>query len=328
MKSIFIAMPAMDDSELIPTIRDAYEKAKHPERVFFGVAVLWSRKSYLSEFLKGTEPWEDRVSFVEQRITAKNIWQTFGVGRGRKMASDLYNDQDYMLQCDSHTLFAENWDDQLIKLHNKAKRTLKLPKIILTGYAGHYSYVDGKRIPTTDGGRIRFPFMVEAARFSSIIPNWLDFPLPEDIKQPFFPCIKFNANFSFGDKAFAENTGVYEEAVFFEEELLQTLALTKAGFNLVFPHLKKHLICHLYSGHINDFGGYRTGLGHYVPPVNVKYMDAKTNTNYRSFLDDPANWPVIKKWERYAKTSLRYGVLRQNHIPEHYLNEPDSSLKS
>jgi len=328
METIFVAFPALDDSEVIPTIKDAFKKAKYPERVRLGVALLHSTGVYKRDFKSGIKPYKKQVRYSTTKVTARNVLETLGVGRGRKLAADLYGGEDYVLQVDSHTLFCKDWDEVLIGLHKEAVSSLSLDKVLLTGYSGHFHY-DGEnsRVPFTNDGKLRYPFISGEHRFSTTIPNWWDIPLPHDYPHKFAPCVKFNANFAFGDREFGKYNGVLEEAVFFEEELIQTINLTAAGFNLVFPVSNEPLICHLYSSHVNVYGGTRAGFHQYMSELVLQVFNKKTDENYLSFIEDPKNQAAIKKWERYSKCSLTYGPLRVNYIPGYYINQPDSDLK-
>lgn len=328
MNTIFVAFPALDDTEVIPTIVDAFLKAKHPERIYIGTALLYSTWRYKFDFKKGIKPYKDNVRYSTTKVTAFNVFETMGVGRGRKLASELYNNEDYVLQVDSHTLFPQDWDETLINLHKEATESLGLDKVLLTGYSGHFHYAgEGQREPVTDNGKLRYPFIHEEQRFSALMPNWWDVPLPPDYPHKFAPCVKFNANFAFGDRSFGEYSGVLEEAVFFEEELTQTINLTAAGFNFVFPVSNEPLICHLYSSHENLYGGNRAGFDSYMSELVLQVFNRRTNENYKSFVQDPKNQEAIKKWEKYAKCSLTFGPLKANYIPEYYINQPDSDLK-
>jgi len=328
MKTIYVTLPALDDSEVFATITDLFTKAKHPERVFVGVALLHSSRAYKQHFKKFAKQFKNQVRYSTLKVTGRNVFQTLGVGKGRKIASELYSKEDYVLQIDSHTWFATDWDETLISLHKEASETLGLKKVLLTGYSGHYHYsAKGTRVPSTDGGRLRYPFMDAVNRFSDVIPNWFDIPIPEDFPQKFVPCVKFNANFCFGGKEFGEYNGVLEEAVFFEEELTQTINLVENNFNLVFPVLVSPIICHLYSEHFNEFGGHRTSIPDYMTPLVARVFSAKTDENYIKFVKDPKNRLAIQKWEKYSKCSLTFGPLKPQHIPEYYINQPDSDLK-
>jgi hypothetical protein len=328
METIFVKFPALDDSEVFATIEDAFKKAKYPDRIFVGVALLYSTRRYKRDFKKFIKPYKEKVKYSGVKVTARNVFETLGVGKGRVLADSLYKNEDYVLQVDSHTWFCQDWDEKLIALHKKASKTLSLNKVILTGYSGHYNYTGpDTRNPTTNEGMLRYPFLHKEQRFSDVIPNWFDVPLPKDYPKEFVPCIKFNANFAFGDKEFGKYSGVLEDAVFFEEELTQTISLVKNGFNLVFPNIRFPLICHLYSEHANEYGGHRTGIPDYMSGMVSDIFTKNVDLNFTNFVNDPKNKDAIEKWEKYSKCSLTFGPLREHHIPDYYINQPDSDLK-
>ena len=65
----------------------------------------------------------------------------YGEAKGLPYARGLINDElltdeDYLLQLDSHHRFDKNWDDYLIRLHNKLLK--KSNKVIIGGYLPYY----------------------------------------------------------------------------------------------------------------------------------------------------------------------------------------------
>ena len=120
MKSIYIALTSLDDSELIPTVLGAFSNASNPERVFVGVH-LYSETSLRDSFLEKVSKHSKNIRFKFTEISEENFKEMSGVGKGRKRAIDLYNNEDYMLQIDSHSLFASNWDETLINTLEEAK---------------------------------------------------------------------------------------------------------------------------------------------------------------------------------------------------------------
>lgn len=329
MERIFVAFPSMDDTELVPTILDAFNKAKHPERLRLGIALVYSRRRLFREFKTAIKPYESQVKFFAEKLTYGNLVDNVGVGKGRARAASFYTDEEYVLQIDSHTWFAQDWDEKLVSLHKDISSKLDHGKVLLTGYAGHYRYEEEKgRTATSEEGRLRCPFMVFDHRFSTAIPNWIDYQLPEDYDREFVPAVKFNANFAFGNAEFGKYSGVFEDAVFFEEELIQTLNLVKAGFTLVFPVVNEALICHLYGSHINDLGGYRSGVLDYLPGFFKEATSRAVDMQFYNFIIDPKNAEVVAMWEEYSKCSLRFGTYKEMIIPEWFINVPRSSLKS
>lgn len=318
LPTIFIALPSMYDTELIHTVLNAFQAAKHPERITLGVSLMDDSKLLLNQLKKHTKQYESQIRLKFTKISSKNALDFIGVGKGRKLASSLYEDEDFMLQCDSHTYFDTDWDESLIELFNRAKTELGFEKFILTAYAGRYRYTpDGERKPIDGEEAPRFPYYVKTARLSNYTPSWEDHPL--DVNG-FYPCTKFNANFAFGDKQFATNTGVFEDAVFFEEEPVQSINLREAGFKLVFPAMDKSIIYHLYA-YVDEgntgFGFRRTGYS-YLTPKQMEFINYKNWEVWKSYVFDPFNFDKVRRYERYSGTSLRYGVFKENYIPTDY----------
>lgn len=322
MDKIFVAFPAMDDPEMLATAINAFRSAKYPERIYLGIAVQSVKKSLFrrvnrkfKEFIDEPNLGNIRTSFT--RITSRNFFDKAGVGRGRQLAWDLYQGEEYALQVDAHTWFGQDWDEHLIELHTQAKEFTGLDKVVLTAYAGMYSYVDaGKREPLdNEKGVFRYPYFVHDSRFSQFVPNWLDESISDAGKYRFLPCVKFNANFSFGDKQFAENNGLLKHGIFWEEEVAQSVNLFDSGFALVFPVVSFPIICHLYGANANSWGGKRTGYEEYVSPRVQNLLGKISRLNWRYFIEDPKNRAAIKRYEHWAKVSLRYGVLKENYIP-------------
>ena len=104
---IFISLAAYRDPELLPTVRDALANARHPERLAFGIC--WQRAATdddLREFAADSRFRILDVPYVESR----------GVCWARHEIQQLLRDEDFYFQFDSHTRFAEGWDEQLLTM--------------------------------------------------------------------------------------------------------------------------------------------------------------------------------------------------------------------
>ncbi len=106
--TIFVQIASYRDSECQWTVKDLFEKAAHPERIFVGI--MWQ---YDEE--------EDKDCFVEPsprpkqtRILRVKASEAQGLCWARHYAQTLYKDEDYMLQIDSHMRFTEGWDEMMI----------------------------------------------------------------------------------------------------------------------------------------------------------------------------------------------------------------------
>lgn len=125
---IFISIASYRDSELVPTVLDCIKKAKYPKNLHFGI--FWQK---------------DETENIDKLNKYKNIkileckWQdSLGACWSRhKIQKDLYNDETFYLQLDSHHRFIENWDEELTLLINQQKK-LGFEKPIIGSYATTY----------------------------------------------------------------------------------------------------------------------------------------------------------------------------------------------
>src|SRR6266853_2019652 len=106
---IFVSIPSYRDRECQWTLRDMFERARHPERVFAGVC--WQ-----------TVPDQDQDCFLlrpcptQVRTIEFHALQARGLGWARAKAQSLWQGEEYSLQIDSHMRFADDWDEQMLDL--------------------------------------------------------------------------------------------------------------------------------------------------------------------------------------------------------------------
>ncbi len=330
MKTIYISIPSLDDSELVPTVLNAFESAKHPERIFIGVSLFAKDRWRAKDFIKATKKYSNNIKFEHTRITSSNL-DILTVGNGRKSAAKFYDNQDYFLQVDAHTMFSSYWDETLIDTYENAVKFVKNDKIVLTAYAGYYAYDEnGKRSfcdmerKTIENAWLHCLYFPRDLFYYGVIPRW-DLIPPHLMQQlepgTFIPALKFNANFAFSSGSFAHNSGLYEQAEFFEEEILQTLNLIKLGYSLVYPVLKNPLIGHLYGKYFRKGYGERLAKGSYISKEQELMLNDMSTGNYKSYMKDPENKDAIKIYQEYAKMDLRFGPINTVYLfPNKFLN--------
>jgi hypothetical protein len=288
--SIYVAIPTLEDPEIVNTISSAFANARLPQQVFIGVAFMTS-----SEFF---EEYSEETDRVHPNVSSAwfNPRMHKGVGIGRRNAKFAYNGQDYFLQVDSHTNFEQDWDAFLLAVHNNAIFESGRNKVILTAYLGKYSMQGGVRrvIDRTT----RYPFFTENDDFYSRagFTLWQSFPLAEKlhIHNPFVPANKFNANFAFGDERFAKSNALPDSASFYDEEIIQTINLRDEGFSLVFPNVDMPLT-HLYAYYQSKWSK-RQHIEDIDPQAFEKMRDS-----YADFVNDPENMSKCVDYMDYAQ---------------------------
>jgi glycosyltransferase involved in cell wall biosynthesis len=325
--TIFIAMPTLEDSETKLTIQNAYDSADMPDDVYFGIACTTSKEYY--EDL--AEEFQDNPN-VKIKWFDSSIQENLGIGKGRNRSLEMYDNQKYVLQIDSHTLFKLSWDSNLINLLIKAQKQTGSDKTILTSYLPIYKNLHGI-------GRVSEDMSSQYAFFTSriiegnmqgVVPNFKDLPIKsadQSVKKkylykPFIPAVKFNANFAFSNHEFAKNSCLPEWTFFWEEEIVQTINLLDAGFSLVFPNRQLPL-AHLYSNDVNyvwdpnknkNAAALRTGVHHLV----TGSKEDRSAANWQMFLNNPENQNKIAKFHKWSGVHPTRGPIKEWLIPDTY----------
>lgn len=275
-KTIYVSIPNYLDTEIIKTVEDIFNNAEFPERVLVGIAhnVDFSNKSHINDIQKKFYKYPQ----VNHILIDKS--NSVGVGYGRQAAASLYNNEDYFLQIDSHTLLTKNWDSILINEYNSASIIYSQNKIVLTGYLPPYHYVDKNRREFVDEQLLMYPCYISGSSIDnknssdtveqlwnsiySKIPKWItqsgsavakffdsEYPLSR----------KVNANFIFGGSSFAKDYLKYFpwDYLFFEEEFIMSIEMYNDGYVFVFPTSEIPL-GHLYGNNFNKFYSSRKTL--------------------------------------------------------------------
>jgi len=110
MDKIFVQIAAYREPDLISTIKDLLSKAKHPERITFGIVRQYSPLDNgfddLSEFKN-----DSRFNIVSVPAT-----ESKGIGWARSQVQKLWRGEKYTLQLDSHHRAIKDWDEEFIRL--------------------------------------------------------------------------------------------------------------------------------------------------------------------------------------------------------------------
>lgn len=230
---IFIQVASYRDPQLIPTIISALDNAKNPENLVFGIARQFSEDDGFDNLDKYRN--DDRFRIIDIPYA-----ESKGACWARNQIQQLYQNEEYTLQIDSHMRFEKNWDDEFIKMIvDLQSKGYKKP--LLTGYVSSFD-------PDNDpNGRIREPwrmvfdrFIPEGAVFflPETIPNWNT--LTEPVTARFY-----SAHFCFTLGKFSVEVQHDPEFYFHGEEISIAARAYTHGYDLFHPH--KVLIWHEYT---------------------------------------------------------------------------------
>lgn len=125
--SIFVSIASFRDRELSSTVNSLLSNADSPEEIFLGI---------VSQDLK-----EKHLDFTHIKNCKQinlHVKDARGAGYARKLAMDLYDNQDYFFQIDSHMRFAKHWDSKLKNMLLLAQNDAQTEKIILSQFPAPY----------------------------------------------------------------------------------------------------------------------------------------------------------------------------------------------
>jgi hypothetical protein len=223
---IFVSIAAYRDPQLIPTIEDCIVKAKHPERLRFGICWQHDPES-------DTLPLRNDDCF---RILAVDWRESRGACWARSEVMKLWRGEDWFLQVDSHCRFAWEWDAKLI---DEMKET-ESAKPILSTYAAPFT-------PGGDELLVEGPLQMAFQSFTEddiphmkpmAIADWRTLTSPRRARF-------LSAGFLFAQGAFVEEIGYDPELYFLGEEAAMTVRAFTSGYDLFHP--RETIVWHDYG---------------------------------------------------------------------------------
>jgi len=146
---IFVQIASYRDPELVPTIKDMIAKAKHPEKLTFGIC--WQKDE--------TENLDEFIGKPNFRIDTYHYSESQGLGWARNITNKLYRGEKYTLQIDSHHRFVQDWDVILMEDYNQALTMAKKP--IISTYCTPFDTKD----PIEKAGQV--PSLMSQYEFSN-----------------------------------------------------------------------------------------------------------------------------------------------------------------
>ncbi|MBF0614307.1 MAG: hypothetical protein G8237_11120 [Magnetococcales bacterium] len=135
LATIFVSIASYRDSDGPNTLRDLFDKARHPERVCAGV--LWQILPTEDDPAIYTRLPDLRAAQVRDRTI--HVSDSLGACWARhRIQEEFYQNEDYYLQIDSHTRFDPEWDVQLIAMLHACPS----PKPILSTHPNRFEPPD------------------------------------------------------------------------------------------------------------------------------------------------------------------------------------------
>ena len=332
-EKIFIQIASYRDSELIRTIENCIENAEYPEMLRFGIC--WQHDSGES-----LDRWINDHRF---KIISVHYTHSKGACWARHQLQQLFDDEDFTLQLDSHHRFVKGWDKLLIEMY-KDLQLKGFNKPLITSYLPSYD-------PSTDPiGRILVPWKLKMDKITEDNMILFHFEYILDHQNINFPIKGFlySAHFAFSSGQFVKEIPHDPNLYFIGEEMNITIRAFTHGYDIFHPHIliawheytRKHRIKvwdddtewwkkdiaskkhyhKLFKGEITNekycLGTKRT-LENFkeVSNIDLLHIYCSTNDNNKNtdqkeiFVDNmDTNKEISVEWKTWIKTNIDLGV--------------------
>tara|TARA_Y100000389_G_scaffold182902_1_gene199901 strand:+ start:992 stop:1879 length:888 start_codon:yes stop_codon:yes gene_type:complete len=270
---IFVSIASYRDKLCSDTIKSLYENAKYPKNIYLGICQ--QNKINDDDCLKGLDIDNSRIKIIRIPHT-----EAKGPTYARYLCANLWNQEEYFLQIDSHTKFVKNWDIKCILSIKKLKKISNKPvlshyprnfndyknydknKKFKLSYIKHFYYnkyniikYDGARIIDTKNSFIKTPFVTGCMLFA---------------ESSFLKEIPFDPNLDY---------------LFTGEEILHSLRFYTYGYDVYIPN--QNILFHYYIR--DDNPKLWDDLKYYKKKLNTlnkvsQALNSKTNNDANKIL--------------------------------------------
>lgn len=224
---IFVQIASFRDPECQWTVKDLFEKAAHPERIFVGICWQYNKAEDAHCFaVPYPRPQQVRVIEVD-------AGESKGVCWARQITQTLWQGEEYTLQIDSHMRFQVGWDNLLIE----ELAACETQPAVLSCYPAPYT------LPS----RLAFRPSLNVCCVDRFYPNGNIRGKGDDISfVPERPLkgLFLAAGFIFARSEFIRQFPYDPHSYFDQEEILLALRLFTHGWDIYSP--RRTMLYHLY----------------------------------------------------------------------------------
>jgi len=219
---IFVQIASYRDPELIPTIKNCIENSAHPENLRFGICWQHDENEKLDEFIN-----DSRFKIISVYYT-----ESKGCCWARHKIQQLYDNEEYTLQLDSHHRFVKSWDTILINMFNELRKS-GIEKPLITTYLPSYDPENDPEKRCLIPWKIEFKERTKDKQILFIPSNINNYKsLDKPIKAKFY-----SAHFAFTMGKFVKEIPHDPELYFTGEEMSITVRAYTHGYDLFHPHI-------------------------------------------------------------------------------------------
>ena len=262
---IFVSICSYRDPLLVFTLKSLMQSKTQLTEVVYGVFEQAEKEMSL-EVLH-----PELVNRSDVRYKRIDPQYSEGVGWARNLNSLQMTDEDFYYQIDSHTIFDEGWDRQLIGDYKEGCKIGETNKVIISSNCKNFDMVDGA--PTLEHNRN----VSCRAAFYQFNKNFWLYAHGEHLNptEEVQPAIHIFAGNMFTHSDWVSNVGIDPKIYFHGEEQIMTLSSFAAGYSLFHG---KQISCYHYKGSNNH-----TSKQDFNPIVSQEVLDARQKASMMHF---------------------------------------------
>jgi len=309
MQTIFIQIPAYRDPDLPATIRSLIDQASYPHRLHFGICLQLRRED--------PDSWRP-TAFPKHpflRVDHLNAQDSKGCTWARHRAQQLFQNEDFTLQIDSHMRAVKNWDEKLIETWNDCGD----PMAVLSVYPNSFQQ------PDTPKNADYLPRM-KVKRFnpvSGLVTNVaaLKHKIPEDQPEKPWPCAFVAGGFLFAKGEIVKSTPADPNIYFDGEEISLAARLWTRGHNIYSPN--RQIMYHLYKAKDDE----NASVQHWDDHSQWHKLNRRSLVRVHALLNNLENAPSAIRQQPGDLDGLDSYGLGSSRSIEDYLNYAGINLK-
>ena len=303
--SIFVQIASFRDSQLVPTLKDLFDKADNPHDV--RVCICWQHSE--------EDEWDTLEHYIDDpRVDIIDVKaeDSKGVCWARNLIQQRYKGEDFTLQLDSHHRFVESWDtklkNQIMQLQCQGHE-----KPLITGYMPAFHPSWDKEEWTKEPWQMDFDrFTPDGVIFFKPggITNW------ENLKTP-VPGRFYSAHFCFTLGKFCEEVQHDPRYYFHGEEITIGVRAFTYGYDIFHSH--EMIAWHEFSRDYRPDKHWDTYSNHnkhnaetYRLMRGLLGIDGESIEDYDEYgLGDVR---TVKEWEEFAGVRFEDRAVKQSTI--------------
>lgn len=306
---IFVQIPSYRDRDCQYTVKDLFEKAAHPERIYVGIC--W-------QFMKDKDDECFQIPYPRKkqvRVINVDAKKSRGACWARSLTQTLWKGEEFTLQIDAHMRFEANWDTLLLSMWKKCRNK----KAILTGYPYEFPIMKNqyKWLPT-----------MAVYKWSRagilLLQSVLCYHLSSSPSKP-FPGAFISAGFLFASSKIINDVPYDPNLYFFGEEVTLSVRYWTHGYDIYHPNL----ICIYHDWdrnkrktHFLDHRKLKIKLNR-LSFARVKHiLGTKKSTNFEVIKEiniyGLGNKRTLEDYQRYSGVNFRKKTIKSKALKGKY----------